>query len=537
MIQLEVKNLSKRFGGVQAVQRLTFTFQKGAVHSVIGPNGAGKTTLLNLITGIYTPSSGVVVFEGSDVTGASPCRLARLGMSRTFQNLQVCMNMTALENVAVGAHLRLDQSLSAAMLHLPASRRADRACQLEAARLMEFVGVGKYVDSHARSMPYGALKRLEIARALAAKPRMAMLDEPAAGLNETETREIEVLIRKIADTGVTVVLVEHDMKLVMGVSDHILVLNHGAKLAEGSAAEVRSNPAVITAYLGGPQRPTNEDAPVGVDPRAEVEVARRCLAQHAPEPVGPGGDGASARKASPRAGSRILEVRSLTSRYGRIQALRGLDLDVGEGQLVALVGANGAGKTTLLRTVSGVQAASGGSICFRDSDIMRLPPHKRVQLGICQVPEGRQVFGPMTVEDNLMLGAYGRNKPDIARDAERAYALFPGLKDKRRLPAGTLSGGQQQMLAMARALMGRPKLLLLDEPSMGLAPMLVEEIFRVVQTLKEHGITILLVEQNAHAALSIADVGYVLETGKVVLSGPGRDLLQNEKVRQAYLGI
>jgi branched-chain amino acid transport system ATP-binding protein len=248
--QLVVKNLSKQFGGVKAVQDVSFTIKGGTVHSVIGPNGAGKTTLFNLITGIYTPTQGEISFEGSAVAGEPPYELARLGMSRTFQNLQVCMNMTAIENVMVGAHLRLAQGLLASLLHLPGLRRADRACRDEAAGLMDFVGVGKYRAAHASQMPYGALKRLEIARALAARPKMILLDEPAAGLNDTETHEIEALIRKIADSGVTVVLVEHDMKLVMNLSDHILVLDYGKKLAEGTSAEVRANPDVIAAYLG-----------------------------------------------------------------------------------------------------------------------------------------------------------------------------------------------------------------------------------------------------------------------------------------------
>jgi len=233
----------------------------------------------------------------------------------------------------------------------------------------------------------------------------------------------------------------------------------------------------------------------------------------------------------------ILEVQSLTSHYGRIQALHGINLKVRPGQLVALVGANGAGKTTLLRTLSGVQPQTGGSIRFNGGDICHMRPHQRVLAGICQVPEGRQVFGPMSVDDNIKLGGFARPKADASGDLERAYTLFPALKEKRHSAAGTLSGGQQQMLAMARALMGRPKLLLLDEPSMGLAPLLVNEIFNLVKTLKQQGITILLVEQNANAALAIADVGYVIETGAIQFSGPGRELLANEDVKRAYLGM
>jgi branched-chain amino acid transport system ATP-binding protein len=233
----------------------------------------------------------------------------------------------------------------------------------------------------------------------------------------------------------------------------------------------------------------------------------------------------------------LLEITGLTSHYGRIQALKGIDLQVAEGELLALVGANGAGKTTLLRTISGVQPATGGSIRFDGTDITRASPSARVRMGISQVPEGRQVFGPLSVEDNLRLGGYTRPAAEISADLAEMYAMFPVLKEKRHEPAGTLSGGQQQMLAMSRALMARPKLLLLDEPSMGLAPLLVAEIFRAVRALKEAGTTIFLVEQNAHAALSIADRGYVLETGRVVLQDSGQALLANARVKEAYLGV
>jgi len=251
MALLDVREVDMVFGGVHAVQNLSFSVQQGAIHSVIGPNGAGKTTLFNMITGIYIPTRGAIELDGDDVTGKPPFELAKRGMSRTFQNLQICMNMTAIENVMVGSHLRLSQRLIPSLLRMRSITRADNACREESAQLMEFVGVGKYVRSHASQMPYGALKRLEIARALAAKPKILLLDEPAAGLNQTETREIDELIQKIAAAGVTVVLVEHDMKLVMNISDHILVLDYGKKLAEGTAAEVRSNPDVIVAYLGG----------------------------------------------------------------------------------------------------------------------------------------------------------------------------------------------------------------------------------------------------------------------------------------------
>ncbi|MCZ0734466.1 ABC transporter ATP-binding protein [Phreatobacter sp. AB_2022a] len=233
----------------------------------------------------------------------------------------------------------------------------------------------------------------------------------------------------------------------------------------------------------------------------------------------------------------MLSVDAVRSGYGRIEALHGVSLEVAEGEIVTLVGGNGAGKTTLMRAISGVQPVSAGSIRFRGEAIDRVDAHKRVRLGIAQVPEGRQVFAPLSVEDNLRLGAWSRRDADIAADLDGVYQSFPVLRDKRALAAGGLSGGQQQMLAIGRALMARPALILLDEPSMGLAPILVEQIFEVIVGLKARGITVLLVEQNAYLALSIADRGYVLETGTITHSGAGRALMDDPRVREAYLGL
>jgi len=233
----------------------------------------------------------------------------------------------------------------------------------------------------------------------------------------------------------------------------------------------------------------------------------------------------------------MLEVRTLAMHYGRIPALQGIDLRVGTGELVALVGANGAGKTTLLRAISGLHAPSAGSVLFAGTDITREAPHRRVRLGIALVPEGRQIFAPLAVVDNLLLGALTRPRAERPRTLEQIYAMFPPLAERRRHPAGALSGGQQQMLAIGRALMSRPTLLLLDEPSMGLAPFLVEQVFATISRLQRDGTTIFLVDQNARAALAIADRAYVLETGRVTLSGSGAELLASPAVQSAYLGL
>lgn len=276
------------------------------------------------------------------------------------------------------------------------------------------------------------------------------------------------------------------------------------------------------------------------DPAEAVALLRARITQLLPSPMGLGAKVDHAPVA-PRPVSTgvepMLEVDDLASAYGRIRVLHGVSIRVMPGQLVALVGANGAGKTTLLRCISGVQPVTAGRVATRGIDITGMVADKRVRAGICQVPEGRHVFRPMSIEDNLRMGAYTRPAREIAAGLDEVYTLFPILSERRTQAAGVLSGGQQQMVALGRALMGKPKILLLDEPSMGLAPLIVAEIFRVIKMLRDAGITILLVEQNAKAALSLADYAYVMETGRIVLEGRGPELLHDDEVKRAYLGM
>ena len=508
---LKVEGVSVDFGGLRAVNEVSMTVRTGQIVALIGPNGAGKTTLFNVISRLQRPSEGRVSLAGEDITHKSPAASARLGMARTFQNLRIFENMDVLENVLVGCHRHEKAGLIAGGLGLPAQRREEKASRLRAMDALRLVGLDGAAHAPAASLPYGQQRLVEIARALASEPRLLLLDEPAAGMNAPEREYLVDRIRRIRDAGVTVLLVEHDIELVMGLCDWVTVLDYGKRIADGEPDVVQKDEAVIEAYLGVSHEGTKEEC----GDLSDIDVA--------------------AMEAEPA--EKLLVVDGLSTRYGAIHALRDVSFDVPKGEIVAVLGANGAGKTTLLHTISGVLRPSAGTITYAGAAITKLAPAKIVSRGICQVPEGRRLFPSLSVEDNLRLGTSGRSsrasEPD---DLAYIYELFPVLAERRMQPAGTLSGGEQQMVAIGRALMGKPDLLLLDEPSMGLAPLAVERIFEALKELNKGGLTMLMVEQNAEMAFSVADRAVVLQTGAVALTGPAAGLRQDDRVRECYLG-
>jgi branched-chain amino acid transport system ATP-binding protein len=345
-------------------------------------------------------------------------------------------------------------------------------------------------------------KRLvEIARALASRPSVLLLDEPAAGLGDADTERLAALLRQISAQGLAVVLVEHDMNLVMGVSDRVVVLDAGVTIAQGTPAEVRNDPAVLKAYLGEGQT---------------LDRGRRAPWQPAGPPV--------------------LEGRGLCARYGAAPVLRQVDVDVGEGEFVAVLGANGAGKSTLMRALSGLHRPIEGRVSLAGKAVESLAAHHISREGLVLVPEGRQVFPELSVTDNIRMGAFARSPRDLGAEIEHMFQRFPRLRARKDQKAGLLSGGEQQMLAIARGLIARPRILMLDEPSLGLAPTLVNDLYDILSELRDEGRTILLVDQVAALALSVADRAYVLGSGAVTQSGPASEIGEQPALERAYLG-
>jgi len=504
---LRLSEVRRRFGGVQAVDGVSLDVPEGSVYGLIGPNGAGKTTLVNLITGHARPDGGTVHFGGVDITGRPAHAVAAAGVARTFQNIRLYRDLTAVENVVAGGHLHRHGDTMRVVAGLPSGREGRRARERAAEDLLAQVGLdpGVFGRRRAGTLAYGDQRRVEIARALALRPRLLILDEPGAGMNAGEKDGLRELLAGLVAGGLSVLLIDHDMRFVMAACDHVAVLDFGRKIADGPPAEVAKDPAVVASYLGS----------------RSTDAAR-------PEPQPRGGVGG---------GGLGLEVVDLAVAYGPVWAVEGVSLTVADGEIVALLGANGAGKSTILNTLSGLVRAQSGRATFDGLELTAARPSRIVAHGVVQVPEGREILAKLTVRENLELGAWTRSdREDVSRDIARLEERFPILGQRRDLLAGQLSGGEQQVLAIARALVARPRLLLLDEPSLGLAPRLVDTIFDLIADIHADGLTILLVEQNAVRALKVAQRAYVIERGRVALSGRAADLRQNPALQHSYLG-
>lgn len=491
-VGLEVADISIGFGGVQAADQVSLKALPGSITSIIGPNGAGKTTVLNMISGFYTPDSGSIRL-GEVVSGLPAWKIARAGIARTYQTTQLFGELTVLENILAG----LQKGRLGGIFRRPSEDERELALHL-----LALVGYRGSVNTPAEDLPHVDRRLVEIARALASRPAVLLLDEPAAGLGRGDTDSLATLFKVLAGFNIAVILVEHDMALVMAVSEHILVLDAGKPIASGTPEEVRGNPRVVAAYLGG----TSYEASPRQTPWAGSRDAR-------------------------------LFIKDLVVDYGAAPVVEGVNLVVNPGELIAILGANGAGKSSILKCLAGLHTATSGTILLDNENIEHVDASAIAARGLALVPEGRQVFAQLSVRDNLLLGGYSRTEAfDAEAEIEAILKRFPRLRDRIDSPAGLLSGGEQQMVAVGRGLMAKPKILLLDEPSLGLSPAMIGELYDALAALRDEGVTLLLVDQMANLALQIADRAYVLETGRIVKSGTAEQLRGDRELEAAYLG-
>ncbi|HEV3232711.1 MAG TPA: ATP-binding cassette domain-containing protein [Candidatus Dormibacteraeota bacterium] len=518
MSLLSVKDLAIAFGGVRALGGVDLELNRGEILGLIGPNGAGKTTLFNCISGVLIPDSGSIRFEDQPISGLKPHERARLGIARTFQNLQLWGSMSVLENCKTPIDALSRRNIFADAVRLPGALTAERTATERARAVLHAVNLLEYENELAADLPVGIQRRVEIARALCMRPKLILLDEPASGLDAAETDALAELLGRVRDRfQVSMLLVDHDMSLVMRACHYIYVLDFGELISTGRPEKVREDPKVIAAYLGE----TKEEP---AQPASTVSVNGRDR-----EP-----DTLSDLRAAAGSNTALLKVTGLNAGYGHIEVIRDVNLEVRPGEVVACIGANGAGKTTTLRAVSGVIRPTKGRVTFGGADITGRSAESIVRRGMVHIPQGRGLFAKLTVEETLQLAHYSGAK---VASFDVAYDAFPVLKQRRNQMVGTLSGGQQQMVAMARALVVKPKLLLIDEMSQGLAPTVVQQLFERISLFKEQGIAIFLVEQFVDSALAVADRAYIFEQGSVAHEGLASVLRRDQAVlASAYLG-
>ncbi len=495
-LPLQVKQMTISFGAIKAVDNVDLVAQSATITSVIGANGAGKTTLLNLLTGFYRPESGNFYLGELNLTDKNTLDLVRAGLSRTFQTTRLFNSLSVLDNLRIASAAGKLGNIGAALLGWGEKQKSSTETKLIG--LLAFVGYRGDIHARADSLSFGDRRIVEIARALASSPQALLLDEPAAGLGQQQRDWLTKLLRRLADAGIKMIVIEHDMNLVMKISDRVVVLDRGQVIFSDTPDKVQSDRQVLEAYLG---------ISLGNFSRPATGLT-----------------------------SPILAVENLVAGYGKLQVLQGVSLEVCQGELVAVIGANGAGKTTLLKSIAQLLPSQSGRVLFRGQNLTKLSPQKLASQGIVLIPEGRQVFTQLTVIDNLRLGAFHRRDSQIDTDIDAMFTRFPALKALRNKQAGLLSGGEQQMLAIARGLIAKPQILLLDEPSLGLAPQLVASLYETLASLCDEGISILLVDQMAELAFSVANHLYVLETGQIVKTGTSDELSRSSGIINSYLG-
>jgi branched-chain amino acid transport system ATP-binding protein len=493
---LEAHGIAKSFGGIKAVQGADITVRDRSLHALIGPNGAGKTTAFNLISGMYVPDEGDVALRGQSIAGLSPEAITQAGIGRSFQITNLFPALSVEENIRLAVQARHPRRFDP----WTAARSIDDI-ERETASLIRYLGVAGMEPAEAGALSYGGQRLLDMGLALATKPRLLLLDEPLAGLAAAERQRIGDIIKRIS-ADVPVLLVEHDIDRVFQIADAVTVMNEGKVLVDGTVEDARSNPKVQEVYIGS----------------GAVTLAAKPR-ESAAEPA------------------TVLAAQGVDTFYGKSHILVDVSFDVRQHEIVALLGRNGAGKSTLLKTLIGIAPPASGSIQLNGREIAGLPSAEVARLGIGYVPQGRGLFAGMTVAQNLELGRLKRQTGQGVRwDLERIFAYFPRIRERLDTPADFLSGGEQQMVAVARALSGDVRVLLLDEPFEGLAPTIIEQLFESFDKLR-HEVSIIIVDHHLDLALALSDRTVALERGRVIHAGPSKDLRDDLALRRKVLWL
>src|ERR1700736_3848017 len=477
---IELRGVEKSFGNVAIIRNINLGVAQGERHALIGPNGAGKSTTFNLISGYMAPTSGSVLLRGEVISGLAPYQINRRGLSRSFQVTNVFANMSVWENLrcavlwSAGQRYAFGKNID----NLPEVRE-------RTAQILADITLTARRDVPAGLLTYAEQRALEIGITVAGGADVILLDEPTAGMSHAETERAVALIRRLTE-GRTLLIVEHDMSVVFGLADRISVLVYGQIIASGTPAEIRGNPKVKEAYLG-------EEAAL------------------------------------------MLEVQDLHAYYGKSHILQGVDMYIDAGEVVSLLGRNGVGRSTTVKAIMG-EVRPLGSIKFKGCNIADLPSYRIAHLGLGYVPEHRDIFPGLTVRQNLMLGIKDTRRSGKWR-LEDMLAMFPNLAARADTSAGVLSGGEKQMLTICRTLMGDPELVMIDEPTEGLAPLIVHQVGDLLAEIARRGVAILLVEQKLSIAMRISHRVYVMGHGRIVFEGTPAELRDNEAVRKEWLEV
>lgn len=530
---LVAEEVKVQFGGVRALDGFNLSIERGEIHGLIGPNGAGKTTAMNVISRLVRPTAGKVTLGDRPLPNRAE-EVVSLGLARTFQAPALFDDLNAITNVAVGGYSRARAGIFRSMLRTPLAIREDREIFAKAAALMEEVGFEFPHEARVSELPFGALRKLELARSLMTDPKILLLDELTSGLSETEVAEVADLLRQLRDRtepGVTILIVEHNVPHVFGLCDTVTAMDQGATIAVGTPTQIRNNPDVVASYLGrGAAEPAAAEGP------GETPDERRIAAVSKLAPRSTAG--APSEGAVAVDDDSLLVLEQVVAGYGSTVVLKDVSMRVRTGELVGIFGRNGAGKSTLMNAIMGNPRIKSGTVSLHGHRVERWSTQRLARHGLGLVPQRGGVLVEQTVDDNLTLAVVSLRLPrrEVQERYDEIMDRFPPLVTRRKQIGASLSGGERQMLAIAKVLMRKPSLLMLDEPAAGLAPSIVDELQEAVLRLNSEGLAVLVAEQNVSWVIPILERGYVLDTGTVVAAGTAAELVDSGELERSYLG-